>query len=64
MASNTESIIDHVSEANRVSDPPYQDYLKANYELSSELTRAIGDFVDYGKTRERLQTLEKKLETP
>jgi len=26
MASNTESIIDHVSEANRVSDPPYQDY--------------------------------------
>jgi hypothetical protein len=63
MASNTEAIINHLNKAKRVWDPPYQEYLKANHELSDELTKAIGDFVDYGNTREKLETLEKKLET-
>lgn len=63
MASNTEAIIDHLNNAKQVWAPSYQKYLTANHELSSELAGAIGDFVEYGKTKERVEMLEKKLET-
>lgn len=62
MASNTESIIDHLNKAQRVWDPSYQQYLKENHELATELSDAISDFVSYGSTKEKVEQLEKKLE--
>src|SRR5689334_24028347 len=44
MASNTDSIIDHLNKAKRVWDPSYQEYLRANHELADELAKTIGDF--------------------
>lgn len=63
MASNTESIIDHLNKAKEVWAPQYQEYLKENHDLAEELYSAISDFVRYGTTRQKLEMLEKKLET-
>lgn len=63
MASNTESIIDHLNKAKQVWSPQYQEYLKENHDLAEELYSAISDFVQYGTTRQKIEMLEKKLET-
>ncbi|HEX7359400.1 MAG TPA: hypothetical protein VF283_02810 [Bryobacteraceae bacterium] len=63
MASNTESIIDHLNKAKEVWAPEYQEYLKENHDLAQELYSAIGEFVQYGNTRQKLEKLEKSLGT-
>jgi len=42
----------------------YQDYLEANADYASDLAAMIGNFVDFGKTKDRMQRLGNKLEIP
>jgi len=42
----------------------YNDYLEANADYASDLANMIGSFVDYGKTRQRLDRLAARLEVP
>ena len=53
----------------RINDQPkrlftdeYKDFLAANADYATDLAAMIGDFVDYGKTRDRLERLGNKLE--
>ena len=55
----------------RLTDQPkrlftddYKDFLAANADYATDLAAMIGDFVDYGKTRDRLERLGNKLEIP
>ena len=41
---------------------PYKDYIEANADLSIELASMISDFVNYGDTKQRLESLAGKLE--
>lgn len=40
----------------------YKDFLEANADYASDLAKMIGDFVDYGKTKDRFERLTNKLE--
>lgn len=63
LASNIETTIDHINNnQNRLHTPEYRDYLKANYELSAELSGLIGDFVSYGKSKSNYERLGSQLE--
>jgi hypothetical protein len=55
--------IEHVNE-NKHSLAEYNDYLEANADYASDLATMIGNFVDYGKSRQRLDRLGAKLEVP
>ena len=61
MASNTESIINHLNDKNETWHPEYQGYLKSNAELAADLSRLIGDYVDYDSAKSRSQGLGQKL---
>jgi hypothetical protein len=62
LASNTESIITHLNDnPKRLKDPTYAQYLKSNSESASELSAAVGNVVDYDKTKTKMETLETKL---
>jgi len=61
----TPAIIEHLNkEPNRLTTPEYKDYLEANADYSADLATMIGDFVDYGRTKQRLERLTDKLEVP
>ncbi|HEV2199274.1 MAG TPA: hypothetical protein VGR73_05605 [Bryobacteraceae bacterium] len=61
----TSAIIEHLNkEPNRLTTPEYKDYLEANADYSADLATMIGDFVDYGRTKQRLERLTDKLEVP
>jgi len=65
LASNTEAIIEYLNKnPGRLRAPEYKDFLEANADESEQLAALIGDFVDYGKTRQRLERLREKLELP
>ena len=58
----TEAVIENLSKhPERLRTPEYKDYLEANADYAGDL---IADFVDYGRTKERLQNLTDKLEVP
>lgn len=61
LASNTTSIIDHLNEGGKTWHPEYEGYVKANAELSADLSRLIGDYIDYGKAKSRTESLGKNL---
>lgn len=62
MASNTTAIINHLSEhQGRTWTPDYQTYVRENYRLATELSEAISDFVEYGSTKGRMESLGQKL---
>jgi hypothetical protein len=42
----------------------YQDYAKANRELTSSIARMIDDFVDYDEAKSKANSLEQSLELP
>jgi hypothetical protein len=46
----------------RLMFPGYKDYIEANADTSSRLASLIGDFQDYGNTKQRLEALATKLE--
>ena len=59
LASNTESIINHLNEnPRRLKDPTYMQYLKSNAQSARELAAAVGNVVDYDRTRTRMEELE------
>jgi hypothetical protein len=65
LASNTEAIIEYLNKnPGRLRAPEYRDFLEANADQSEQLAALIGDFVDYGKTKQRLERLRDKLELP
>ena len=63
MADNTTATIKHLSDnKNKVHLPEFKDYVKANYELATDLEALIRDFVDYGNAKEKFESLGSKLE--
>jgi len=60
----TSAIIDHLNGKPRHNFADYKDYLEANADYASDLAAVIADYVDYGKTKDRLQQLGAKLEVP
>jgi hypothetical protein len=42
----------------------YQDYLETNADYARDLASTIANFVDFGRTKEKLQRLSGKLEVP
>jgi hypothetical protein len=63
LASNTESIIEHLNESpNHLWDPTYKQYLAANAELSGELSQLINDAVSYDRTKTKMKDLQEKLD--
>jgi hypothetical protein len=62
LASNTESIINHLNEnPKQLKDPTYVQYLKSNAQSASELSAAVGNVVDYDKTKTKMEKLKAKM---
>lgn len=60
---NTTAVIEHLNSHPRdLRADSYKDYLEANADAASRLASLIGDFVDYGKTKDRLERLSDSLE--
>jgi hypothetical protein len=63
LAANTEATINHLNENKaNIHFPQFKDYVKANYELATDLEALIRDFVNYGEAKEKIDRLGKKLE--
>lgn len=61
----TYAVIEHINERPKVlTTVEYNDYLAANADYASDLAAMISDFVNFGRTKERLERLTKKLEVP
>jgi len=60
----TLAIIDHLNGNPRHNFAEFQDYLEANADYASDLAAMIGNYVDYGRMKERLQRLGARLEVP
>jgi hypothetical protein len=60
----TLAIIEHLNGQPKHNFAEYQDYLEANADYSSDLAAVVADYVDYGRTKDRLQRLAEKLEIP
>ncbi|HXE65202.1 MAG TPA: hypothetical protein VN519_16780 [Bryobacteraceae bacterium] len=58
----TAAVIEHINSDPKHTLADYKDYLEANADYSSDLAAMIGDFVDYGRTKQRLERLSTKLE--
>jgi hypothetical protein len=64
MADNTQAAIKHLNDnQNRVHSPEFKDYVKANYELATDLEALIREFVDYSNAKEKVEGLGTRLET-
>ena len=66
MAYNAGIVIDYITNNQKRVNVlgEFKDYVEANADLADELSGLVADFVDYGKTRQRLADLAKKLELP
>lgn len=60
----TLAVIEHLSGEVRHNFAEYKDYLEANADYSTDLSKMISDYVDYGRTKDRFEDLQKKLEIP
>jgi len=59
----TTAIIERINEQpKQLFTDDYKDFLAANADYATDLAAMIGDFVDYGKTRDRQERLGNKLE--
>jgi hypothetical protein len=58
----TSAVIEHLNGTTLHTPAEYKDYLETNADNSADLAKMIADFVDYGKTKERLEQLTNKLE--
>jgi hypothetical protein len=58
----TYAVIEHINGTTKHTPAEYKDYLEANADYATDLAAMIGDFVDFGKTKDRLQNLGDKLE--
>ena len=57
-------MIEHINGQPKHSLADYKDYLEANADYTTDLAAMIAEFVDYGKTKQRLQELGDKLGAP
>lgn len=65
LAANTTTAIEHLNKTpERLTTPTYQNYLEAIADSASNLASTIAEFVDYGKTKQRLDRLVRVLEIP
>lgn len=63
LAGHTEAAIVHLNDnQSRLLAPEYVEHLDGIGDRSLDLQEAVNDFVDYGKTLERLEGLERRLE--
>ena len=60
----TSAVIEHLRGEPKRAPAEYKDYLEANADYASDLAAMIADFVDYGRTKERLERSTTKLEIP
>jgi len=60
----TAAAIEYVNGEQQHTMAEYKDYLEANADYSADLAAMIGDFVNYGRTKQRLERLTTKLEVP
>ncbi len=60
----TYAVIEHLNGEVKHTPAEYKDYLQANADYATDLARMIGDFVDFGRSKDRAQRLADKLEIP
>jgi hypothetical protein len=61
LADNTTATINHLNDNQaKVHAPAFTDYVKANYDLATDLEALIRDFVDYGSAKEKFESLASK----
>jgi hypothetical protein len=61
----TSAVIERINaQPNRLFTAEYKDFLEANADYATDLAGMVADFVDYGKTRDRMERLGNKLEIP
>jgi hypothetical protein len=60
----TSAAIEHVNKKPAHTMAEYRDYLEANADYSSDLATMISQFVDYGRSKQRMDRLAAKLEIP
>lgn len=61
LATNTNSIIEHLNDQNATWRPEYREYLRSNADTARDLSKLIGDYVDYGSAKSKSQTMGQKL---
>jgi hypothetical protein len=62
LAANTESTINYLNEnPSKTHFTELRDYVKANYELATDLEALIRDFVNYGEAKEKFERLGRKV---
>ena len=65
LAGNTQLAITKLNKnPDRIHMPPCNEYVAAHYNLATDLASMIGDFVEYGKSKAKLEALTWKLELP
>jgi hypothetical protein len=64
MGGYTTAVIEHLKRQPRHTMAEYQDYLETNADYARDLASTIANFVDFGRTKEKLQRLSGKLEVP
>ena len=64
MSGYTTAVIERVNGDRKHTIADYKDYLEANADYATDLASMIGDFVDYGNAKERMERLGAKLEVP
>lgn len=60
----TSAVIERLNGEQRPSFDTYKDYLEANADYAGDLAAMIGDFVNYGNAKHRVEKLALKLELP
>jgi len=60
----TSAVVEHLNGEVLHTRAEYKDYLEANADYATDLAKMIADYVDYGRTKDRFETLSKKLEVP
>jgi hypothetical protein len=65
LAANTEVTINHLNENKaKIHFAEFKDYVKANYELATDLEALIHDFVNYGEAKAKLERLGAQRQIP
>lgn len=64
LAGYTSAVIETLNGEVHHNFAEYKDYLEANADYSTDLAAMIGDFVNYGRTKDRMERLANKIEVP
>lgn len=65
LASSVTSAINHLSEhQSLVHSTHYREYVQTTHQQASNLAGLIADYVDYGKSKDKMEALAKELDTP